>query len=142
MAPQLYIDERDPEYIIKVFPGANAEYKLYEDDRFTYDYEEGGYAETPITLADKGSCCTVTVGVREGCFEGRPDNGSNILQNSKPKIKGTAPVSDMKISVYGTAKAVTKCGVPVDFTVTDGYTEFTLEASEHASREVKFDIEF
>lgn len=142
MTPQLYINEREPEYIIKVFPGGNAEYKLYEDDRYTYDYEVGGYAETPFTLADSGDKCTLTVGKREGSFCGRPNNGSNIFENSIPKIVGISPVRDMKISVYGTAKAITKCGTPVDFTVTDGYTEFTLEASEHASREVKFDIEF
>ena len=142
MTPQLYINEREPEYIIKVFPGGNAEYKLYEDDRYTYDYENGGYAETPITLTDSGNTCTVTVGMREGTFVGREDNGSNIFENSIPKINGIRPVSDMKISVYGTAKAVTKCGASVDFTVNSGYTEFTLGANEHASREVKFDIEF
>lgn len=142
MEPQLYINEREPQYIIKVFPGGNAEYKLYEDDRFTYDYEDGGYAETPFTLADSGNSCTLTVGKREGSFSGRVDNGSNILENSIPKINGISPVSDMKISVYGIAKSVTKGGSHVDFTVNNGYTEFTLYAAEHDSAEIKFDIEF
>ena len=142
MAPQLYINECEPEYIIKVFPGGNAEYKLYEDDRYTYDYEDGGYAETPFTLTDSGNSCTITVGKREGSFAGKTDNGSNILQNSIPKINGITPVSDMKISVYGIAKSVTKGGSPVNFTVNNGYTEFTLDAAEHDLTEVKFNIEF
>lgn len=142
MTPQLYINEREPEYIIKVFPGGNAEYKLYEDDRFTYDYEDGGYAETPITLADNGNSCIVTVGMREGGFVGRPDNGSNVIENSIPQINGILPVCDMKISVYGIAKSVTNGENSVDFTIADGYTEISLSATEHASHEVKFDIEF
>ena len=144
MTVQQYINEREHDYIIKVFPGADASFNLYEDDGFTNDYKEGGFANTLFTLKDNGkSGAEITVNMREGSFEGRPDNGHNLYRNSIPEIKGIAPIRDMKISVYAdSVKSVTLNGKAVDFTLENGFCEFTLPRDIHAKEVVKFNIQY
>ncbi len=144
MEPQLFINEHDHKHIIRVFPGADASFSLYEDDGFSYGYESGEYAETLFTLSDNGSKgCTVTVNMREGDFSGRPDNGHNIYKNSIPRIDGIKPITDMKICVHAkNVKSVTLDGKPVDFTLANGVCEFVMNAADHAARKLTYNIEY
>ncbi len=143
MTKQLYINEREHDYIIRVYPGADASFTLYEDDGFTYDYKEGKCAKTLFTLADAKDGCEITVNMREGSFDGRPDNGHDIMKNSIPKISGILPIRDMKIAVYAdSVKGVTMNGVKIDFTFESGVCEFTLPASVHSNEVVNFKIEY
>lgn len=130
MTPQQYILEREHEYIINVYPGADSSFELYEDDGFTYDYENGGFATTAISLTDNGNKgYELTVGERVGSFSGRADNGHNIVANSIPKIDGIKPVSDMKIKVFDKkVKKVLIAGEELEFTSLPDGIELMLTA--------------
>lgn len=51
---------------IRIYPGADGQFTLYEDDRDNYNYEQGQYSEIPFTW-DNGTQ-TLTIGVRRGSF--------------------------------------------------------------------------
>ena len=68
--PQMqYSDECPAENIrLFVYAGANAEFKLYEDDGLTYDYEKGKYAFIPVKWDESKG--VLSIGQREGSFNG------------------------------------------------------------------------
>jgi alpha-D-xyloside xylohydrolase len=53
---------------LRVYPGADAEFVLYEDENDNYDYEKGVYATIPFKWND--SLKTLTIGNRGGAFPG------------------------------------------------------------------------
>ncbi len=53
---------------IVVYPGANAEFTLYEDEGDNYNYEKGQYSIIQLKWNDKFK--TLSVGKRQGSFEG------------------------------------------------------------------------
>ena len=143
MQPQQYILEKEHDYVIRVYGGANAEFSLYEDDQFTYDYEKGGYAETRFVWTEGENGGALAVYQRQGSFIGREDNGYDILNSSAPKIDGIRLVRDMQVRVYGkTPKSVCLGETPVQFAVCDGYIEFTLPASLHEKQDLFYTVNY
>jgi alpha-D-xyloside xylohydrolase len=64
-----YATERpDAPYEIRIYPGADAAFTLYEDDNETYAYERGQRATYDLTWHDATK--TLHVGAREGSFPG------------------------------------------------------------------------
>ncbi|MCM1451989.1 MAG: DUF5110 domain-containing protein [Clostridium sp.] len=57
---------------IKVFPGADGEFTLYEDEGDNYNYENGAYTEIPMKWNDKAR--TLTIGQRNGEYPGMIEN--------------------------------------------------------------------
>ncbi len=53
---------------LRVYPGADGSFTLYEDDGETYAYEQGQYTELPITWNDRSR--TLTLGRLSGQFAG------------------------------------------------------------------------
>jgi alpha-D-xyloside xylohydrolase len=53
---------------LRVYPGADADFTLYEDENDTYNYEKGAYATIPLHWND--TTRTLTVGDRKGQFPG------------------------------------------------------------------------
>ena len=53
---------------IRVYPGADGSFTLYEDEGDNYNYENGAYAEIPFTWDDDTQ--TLTIGDRRGQFDG------------------------------------------------------------------------
>ena len=53
---------------LRVYPGADGDFTLYEDENDTYNYEKGAYATIPIHWDDAGH--TLTIGDRKGRFPG------------------------------------------------------------------------
>ncbi|MDQ2799986.1 MAG: DUF5110 domain-containing protein [Armatimonadota bacterium] len=53
---------------VRVYPGADAAFTLYEDDGGTYAYQKGASSRIPLRWNDKTQ--TVTIGVRNGSFPG------------------------------------------------------------------------
>jgi alpha-D-xyloside xylohydrolase len=53
---------------LRVYPGADGDFTLYEDEGDTYNYEKGKYATIPIHWTD--STRTLTLGERKGSFPG------------------------------------------------------------------------
>lgn len=76
-----------------VYPGANAEFTLYEDEGDNYNYEKGQYSTIKLTWNDKTK--TLTIGKRQGSFHGmitqRKFNVKIVGGNSKTvSYKGSA----------------------------------------------------
>lgn len=53
---------------IRVYPGADASFTLYEDDGSSYDYEKGKFSQIPFSWDDASN--TLTIGKRSGSYEG------------------------------------------------------------------------
>ena len=53
---------------IRIYPGANGTFTLYEDEGDTYNYEKGQFTEICFTWNDSKK--TLTIGERQGSFEG------------------------------------------------------------------------
>ena len=58
--------------ILKIFPGADSEYVLYEDDGDSYAYENGGVASTRMVNRASENSFDFTLGAVEGGYEGMP----------------------------------------------------------------------
>ena len=79
---------------LRVYPGADAELVLYEDEGDGYAYERGEYATIPIHWDD--AKCTLTLGPRQGHFPGmletrtfrvvlvRPGHGVGVESEAQP----------------------------------------------------------
>jgi alpha-D-xyloside xylohydrolase len=64
-----YANERpDAPYEIRIYPGADATFTLYEDDNETYAYEKGQHATCQLIWND--SARTLHIGARQGSFPG------------------------------------------------------------------------
>ena len=70
MGPYLqYAAEKKADTIeLRVYPGANGSFTLYEDEGDNYNYETGKYATIPITYLDNPK--NVVIGARSGSFTG------------------------------------------------------------------------
>jgi alpha-D-xyloside xylohydrolase len=53
---------------LRIYPGANGDFTLYEDENDTYNYEKGKYATISIHWDDSGH--RLTIGERKGSFPG------------------------------------------------------------------------
>lgn len=64
-----YATERpDAPYEIRVYPGADGKFTVYEDDNETYNYEKGQYATYELSWNDAAK--TLSVGARKGGYPG------------------------------------------------------------------------
>ena len=70
MGPEEEYSNQKPDNPIelRIYPGADADFTLYEDEGDTYNYEKGKYATIPIHWND--ATHTVTLGARKGSFPG------------------------------------------------------------------------
>jgi len=57
---------------LRIYPGANGDFTLYEDENDTYNYEKGVYATIPLHWDDAAH--TLTIGSRKGQFPGMLEN--------------------------------------------------------------------
>ena len=83
-------------YEIRVYPGADATFTIYEDDGETYAYEKGQRATVELRWDDKAR--TLSIGKRQGTFPGlvakrdyrvvlaRPAHGQAIETAENPDI--------------------------------------------------------
>ena len=85
---------------------------------------------------------TLTVHARKGSFEGRPDNGHNLHQNSIPKIEGIPALSDLSVVLHGChPKSVTLAGEKIPFAFSGENTEFLITADQRKTAPLAFEIE-
>ena len=57
---------------IRIYPGANGKFVLYEDENDNYNYEKGVYATITFDWDDKKK--TLTISDRKGSFPGMLEN--------------------------------------------------------------------
>ncbi|HBF34999.1 TPA: glycoside hydrolase, partial [Candidatus Sumerlaeota bacterium] len=63
---QYATEKPDAPYEIRIYPGANAKFTIYEDDNETYNYEKGQCATYDLTWDDAAK--KLTVSARKGSF--------------------------------------------------------------------------
>jgi len=66
-----YVGQKPLECVtIEVFPGKESTFTMIEDDGISYAYLDGAVATTEMSCATKGKEITVTIGPRQGKYEG------------------------------------------------------------------------
>lgn len=65
-----YANEKTGPIEIRVYPGADGNFMLYDDERDNYNYEKGEYATIEFHWNDKTK--TLTIGERNGSYPGMP----------------------------------------------------------------------
>jgi len=69
MGPDIqYATQRADTIELRIYPGADGTFTMYEDENDNYDYETGKYATIPITYVD--ATRNVVIGDRAGSFPG------------------------------------------------------------------------
>ncbi|WP_034669281.1 glycoside hydrolase family 31 protein [Chryseobacterium populi] len=63
--------------ILKVYPGSDADFVLYEDEFDNYNYEKGNYTEIPMHWNDKSY--TLTIDNRKGKYHGMIEKRSFVI---------------------------------------------------------------
>ena len=118
-------------YFLDVYPGENSSVTLVEDDGYTFDYENGGTADTVISVTDTtDNGFTLTVGERKGTFAGRAKREGERYKESDPAIKGAGDPASFTVRIkHTTASSVTVNGEPTDFLIEDGDAVFEIPAS-------------
>jgi len=114
LGPNLqYTNEKKADTIeLRVYPGSNGSFTLYEDEGDNYNYETGSYATIPITYTDNPK--NVVIGDRTGNFTGMLTNrvfkvvyvgsghGAGINSTASP---------DFTLSYSGNAVSTTGVGI-------------------------------
>lgn len=82
---------------IKIYPGTNADFILYEDEFDNYNYEKGDYTEIPFHWNENAKI--LTIDSRKGKFKGMIDkrNFTIILPNGQQKVVN---YSGKKVIIY------------------------------------------
>ena len=96
---------------IRVYPGADGTFTLYEDEGDTYNYEKGQYATITFQWNDRAR--KLTIGSRQGSYQGMlqqrkftlvlPNGQQKVVYNSKDQnvfdniANGTTPSSMQKV---------------------------------------------
>ena len=66
-----YADEKpDGPIELRIYPGANGTFTLYNDEGNNYNYEKGEFSTIPVTWSEADH--TVTIGPRTGHYPGMP----------------------------------------------------------------------
>ena len=78
-----------------VYPGANGEFTLYEDEGDNLNYENGAYSTIKMTWNDKAK--TLTIGQRQGSFDGMLNTRTFIVKT--PKGEKTVTYKGQKTTI-------------------------------------------
>jgi alpha-D-xyloside xylohydrolase len=70
LGPEMqYVGEKKWDNLeVRIYPGADGQFMLYEDEGDNYNYEKGYYSTITFSWNDKA--CTLTIGTRQGGYEG------------------------------------------------------------------------
>jgi alpha-D-xyloside xylohydrolase len=106
MGPVVQYATERPEapYEIRIYPGANGKFTVYEDDNETYDYEKGRYATYDLVWDDAAR--SLTIGARKGAY---PD----LVKTRKLNLVVVGPGNATGIEAASATKSITYSGKPV-----------------------------
>ena len=97
--PQKSVTTKAPTLILKVVPGADGSYSLYEDEGDTELYKDGVFSRTEFTQTRNAQSVTLNIGARTGVYPGMPDERAyraEFIGSEKPEkvlINGNEAVS-------------------------------------------------
>ena len=72
---------------INIYPGADCDFTIYEDEGDNYNYEKGAFASIPLSWNDKKN--TLIIGQRQGSFDGMLNTRTFIVKTPKGEKKIT-----------------------------------------------------
>jgi alpha-D-xyloside xylohydrolase len=91
---------------VRLYPGANADFSLYEDEGDNYDYEHGAHSIIPIHWDNKTE--TLTIGDRQGSFPGMLEHRTfHIVSVTSGHGTGIGTTSDADATIEYDGKAAT-----------------------------------
>jgi alpha-D-xyloside xylohydrolase len=98
--PQVeYSDEKNDPIELRVYPGANGAFTLYEDEGDNYNYEKGAYSTIPISWND--STRVLRIGKRAGSFTGMTKERTfRVMWVSSGHGVGVPATSDSDVLVH------------------------------------------
>ncbi|QST00336.1 DUF5110 domain-containing protein [Pontibacillus sp. ALD_SL1] len=104
-----YVGERpDDQTTLRIYPyqsGDLSTYTLYEDDGSTYKYEEGTFATTEITAKKQGGNTVISIGKRQGSYEGMPENRTYTIELPVQGSPDQIEVNGKKLESEGVGKS-------------------------------------
>ena len=65
---------------LRIYPGADGSFCLYEDEFDNYNYEQGAYTEIPMRWDD--SSRTLTINARKGAYKGMIETRSFVVKTA------------------------------------------------------------
>ena len=86
--PQKSVTTKAPTLILKVVPGADGSYYLYEDEGDTELYKDGVFSRTEFTQTRNAQSVTLNIGARTGVYPGMPDERAyraEFIGSEKPE---------------------------------------------------------
>jgi len=112
VGPELqYTDEKPADPIrLLVYTGSDGSFRLYEDEKINYNYEQGLFTEIPFYYNDKNG--TLTIGKREGEFPGMlQERTFEIVKITPTQPRGFDPIGKSdQIVKYDGDELVIKLG--------------------------------
>ena len=91
---------------IRIYPGADATFTLYEDEGDNYHYEKGLFSTIGLSWDDSQS--TLTIGNREGTFPGMVQTRTFRLRLCKPHSdrEANGNESTVTLTYHGRKKSI------------------------------------
>ena len=86
--PQKSVTTKAQTLILKVVPGADGSYSLYEDEGDTELYKDGVFSRTEFTQTRNAQSVTLNIGTRTGVYPGMPDERAyraEFIGSEKPE---------------------------------------------------------
>jgi alpha-glucosidase len=96
--------------ILDVFPGANAEFELYEDDGSTQEYRGGAYAITKLKMlsADTEKVTDVSISASLGTYKGKVEKRKYMVRIHHSSAPAIVSVMGNKLRKYDTKELFEK----------------------------------
>jgi alpha-D-xyloside xylohydrolase len=93
---------------LRIYPGANGDFNLYEDEGDSYRYEDGAHAVVPIHWDDASR--TLTLGARQGSYKGMAAGHTFnvVIVAAKHGVGGEPAAAPDKTIQYSGTKIETK----------------------------------
>ena len=107
LGPEIeYADEKpDGPIEVRIYPGADGTFELYQDAGDSYEYERGAHSNIPLRWSE--STRTLTIGDQEGRYPKMPERVQfKIVWVSAGHGAGLAPVANPDKTVEYTGKAI------------------------------------
>ncbi|MBR2385201.1 MAG: glycoside hydrolase family 31 protein [Clostridia bacterium] len=147
--PKPYLEAPIPsEYTINIYPGADCEFDLIEDDGVTYKYLDNEYAKTRFAVENStDNSFILAVDKRCGGYtidETEKYDIDTMSENHKTNVKPIEDVTGFNVVIYGvpsTAK-ISYAGKEVESTYEDGKLCFNISKECHEASDLKYDVKW
>jgi len=88
-----FANEKVDPLTIRIYPGADASFTLYDDERDNYSYEEGAYSTVDMKWDDASQ--TLVIEARKGKYAGMPESIKMLIVKVREENGTGLPYSDL-----------------------------------------------